>query len=326
MGTHTKDIVHARRSSGSALSLLTLSLMFAAAGDAARAAEGGGSHYLPGALGDSFLALPPAPGLQVANVLWYQSGNTRSAVLEGRVSLDLDLSLFLNITSLAYTFEQPVLAGRYTVGAAIPFGNAELDGALTGPLGGKLRFSDDSFALSDIAITPLQLSWSTGPWSFRLTETIVTPTGAYSTSDDSLVELGRNYWSFDTIGSATWFNPDSGTEMSVAAGIMVNTENSDTNYKTGTESHVDFTANQFLSSDFAIGLRGYYYRQLTGDSGSGATLGDFKSSSYGLGPGIVWIPGFAGGNLSVFGKWLHDFDAEDRFESDYFTLTGAWQF
>ena len=29
---------------------------------------------------------------------------------------------------------------------------------------------------------------------------------------------------------------------------------------------------------------------------------------------------------NVLGKWMHDFDAENRFESDYFTLTGAWSF
>jgi len=80
------------------------------------------------------------------------------------------------------------------------------------------------------------------------------------------------------------------------------------------------------SENFSIGIRGYYYQQITGDSGSGAVLGDFKSESYGLGPGFVWIPKFAGGALTVLGKWMHDLHAEDRFDSDYFTLTAAWKF
>lgn len=326
MEPHAKGLIRTLGTSRGALTLLASSLVVAAIGDTARAAEGGGSHYLPGAIGDIFLALPPEPGFQAANVFWYQSGSTGSALLEGQASLDLDLSLFLNITSLTYTFEEPVLGARYTIGAAIPFGNAALDGTLSIANVGRVGFSDDSFALSDIAFTPIQLSWNTGAWSYRFTETIVAPTGGYSTSDDSLVDLGRNYWSFDTIGSATWFNPESGTEMSVAAGIMVNTENPATDYRTGTEFHADFGASQFLSDGFALGLRGYYYEQITADSGSGATLGDFKSSSWALGPGFVWIPEFGGGKLSVFGKWMHDFDAENTFESDYVTLTGAWQF
>jgi len=290
------------------------------------AAEGASSHYLPGAVGDIFLAVPPEPGLQAANVLWYQTGNTDIALIDGLVTLGIDLDLFLNLTSLTYTFERPVLGGRYSMGVAIPFGQAELDGAFVGPFGGSVGFSDDSFNLSDIAIIPIQLSWSSGLWSFKLWESIVAPTGGYDSSGSDLANLGRNYWSFDTLGAVTWFNPDSGTEVSLAPGVMVNTENTATDYKTGTEFHMDFVANQFVSESFAIGLRSYYYKQLTGDSGSGATLGDFKSESFGMGPGFVWIPEPGGGRFTVLGQWMHDFSAQNRFESDYFTLTGAWQF
>jgi hypothetical protein len=290
----------------------------------AEAAEGASSHYLPGANGDIFLAVPPGPGFQVANTLWYQSGDAPAAVLEGQVDLNLDISTFLNLTALTYTFEQPVFGGTYTIGAVIPFGHADLDATVTGPAGGKFRTTEDSFNLSDIAMIPFQMNWASGAWSFKIAEIIVAPTGAYSTSN--LVNLGRNYWSFDTVGAVTWFDPEMGMELSVAPGIMVNTENSSTDYQTGTEFHVDFTLNQFLSPSFALGIRGYYYDQITDDSGAGALLGDFQSDSFGAGPGFVWIPEFGGGKLTVLGKWMHDFTAENRFESDYFTLTGAWKF
>jgi hypothetical protein len=65
---------------------------------------------------------------------------------------------------------------------------------------------------------------------------------------------------------------------------------------------------------------GYYYKQFTGDSGSSAILGDFKGESFGLGPGFIWFPAFGGGKLAVLGKWILDFDATNRFESDYGTL------
>ena len=106
----------------------------------------------------------------------------------------------------------------------------------------------------------------------------------YNASDS--VYVGRNYWSFDSILATTWFNPESGTELSAVGGIMVNTENNATNYRTGTELHVDLVANQFISENVALGLRGYYYTQLTGDSGSGAILGDFKGEAFGAGFGV----------------------------------------
>ncbi|MCG6892200.1 MAG: transporter [Desulfobacteraceae bacterium] len=315
-----------RVKSAAVAGLAGLAILCTSAPSTSLAAEGASSHYLPGAGGDIFLAVPPEQGLTAANTFWFQTGSTDVALLEGRVSLGIDLDLFLNLASLSYTFEKPVLGGRYTIGTAIPFGYADLEGALTGPLGGRIEFSDDSFDLSDIAIIPFQMNWTTGRWSFKLWESIVAPTGGYDASGADLANLGRNYWSFDTVGAVTWFNPDSGTEVSIAPGVMFNTENPDTDYETGTEFHVDFVANQFLSETFALGLRGYYYRQLTGDSGSGATLGDFKSESFGIGPGFVWIPGFGGGRFTVLGKWMPDLSADNRFESDYVTLTGAWKF
>jgi len=315
-----------RRKAAAILWLIGLALLCASVPSATFAAEGAASHYLPGAGGDIFLALTPEPGFQAANTFWYQTGDTGVALIDGLVSLDMDLDLFLNIASLTYTFEEAVLAGRYTIGVAIPFGYANLDGTLIGPFGGRFGFSDNSFNLSDIAFIPFQMNWSAGRWSFKLMESIVAPTGGYSSSGDDLANLGRNYWSFDTVAAVTWFNTESGTEVSIAPGVMANTENTDTDYKTGTEFHLDFVANQFLSPAFALGVRGYYYDQLSGDSGSGAVLGDFKSESFGIGPGFIWIPGFGGGRLTVIGKWMHDFSADNRFESDYFTLTGVWKF
>ncbi len=97
----------------------------------------------------------------------------------------------------------------------------------------------------------------------------------------------------------TYFNLETGTEVSVAPGVLVNTQNDETDYQTGTEFHLDFTGNQFLSEIFALGVRGYYYNQFTGDSGSGARLGDFQGESFGLGPGFIWFPEFAAVELAV---------------------------
>ncbi|MHA1528635.1 MAG: transporter [Alphaproteobacteria bacterium] len=81
-----------------------------------------------------------------------------------------------------------------------------------------------------------------------------------------------------------------------------------------------------LAAILAVDVVGYYYKQVTGDSGSGAALGDFKGESFGVGPGFIWFPKFSAGKMVVLGKWIHDFDATNRFESDYGTLTVAWTF
>ena len=74
---------------------------------------------------------------------------------------------------------------------------------------------------------------------------------------------------------------------SLVTGFMINDENDDTNYETGNEFHIDAMFNQFFLETFALGLHAYYHKQVEGDSGSGAILGDFKGDSYGIGPSML---------------------------------------
>ncbi len=291
---------------------------------ASLAAEGGFSFYLPGLAGDIAHAQSSEPGLQVANTVYFLSGDAGAAILQGKVNAGLDLTMALDIVSAGYTFEQEVLGATYTVGAAIPFGYAELAATITTAGGRSFAAERDSFNIADIALVPLELTWTIDNISIQLGEVIYAPTGAYDV--DKVVNLGLNHWGFDTTLAATYFNLETGTEVSIAPGVIFNTENDATDYQSGTEFHLDLTANQFLSETFALGVRGYYYNQITGDSGSGARLGDFQGESFGLGPGFIWFPEFAAGKLAVLGKWIHDFDATNRFESDYGTLTVAWTF
>ena len=321
MPSLSKESTRRASSRHCAIAALTISVLGVGTGDAA---EGGFSFFLPGAAGDIALALEPEPGVLVANTLFVQSGAANAAVLQGRVNLGLDLDLALNIVAATYTFDERLLGARATVGAAIPFGYASLEGTLAGPCGGVRQAQRDAFNLGDIALIPLQLNWNSGDFSFKLAEVIYAPTGAYDVNN--AVNIGLNRWGFDTVAAVTYFNQQTGTEVSVSPGVIINTENPDTDYRTGTEFHLDFTANQFLSETFALGVRGYYYHQLSGDRGAGARLGDFKGEAFGAGPGFLWIPGFAEGRLTVLGKWIHDFSAKNRFKSEYGTLTVAWTF
>jgi hypothetical protein len=62
-----------------------------------------------------------------------------------------------------------------------------------------------------------------------------------------------------------------------AAGREVRTgRNSATNYKNGNELHWDWALGMLFANQFKLGVAGVVYRQLTGDSGSGAVLGPFE--------------------------------------------------
>ena len=53
-----------------------------------------------------------------------------------------------------------------------------------------------------------------------------------------------------------------------------------TNYKNGVDSHLDWAVSQFLSANWEVGVAGYVYYQLTGDSGCGDRSGRSSRGSH----------------------------------------------
>ena len=72
-------------------------------------------------------------------------------------------------------------------------------------------------------------------------------------------------------------------------GFTYNFKNPDTDYQNGVDAHLDWAASQFLSEQWQVGLVGYFYQQVSGDSGAGAVLGDFKSRVYAIGPQVGYF-------------------------------------
>jgi hypothetical protein len=84
-------------------------------------------------------------------------------------------------------------------------------------------------------------------------------------------------------------------------------------YQNGIDFHLDWGASQFISKTVHVGLAGYYFQQITGDSGAGATLGHFKGRVVGIGPQIGFILPLSKdyqGYLNV--KAYKDFAAQNR--------------
>jgi hypothetical protein len=80
---------------------------------------------------------------------------------------------------------------------------------------------------------------------------------------------------------------------------------------------------QNFSKSFGIGINGFYYDQVTGDSGVGARLGSFEGRAAALGPVVNWNFGIGKIPVSTSFKYFHEFDVKNRLEGDsgFFTLT-----
>jgi len=300
-------------------SIIVLLMSIASSTTSSVAAEGGASNYIPGGYGNFGVAIAPAPGFYFQNDVFYYSGDASVSALSGNRSASLETEVYVEMMTGLWATEHKVFGAQYATGVILPVVSAELSGTITaGPLAGSA--SGSRSGLGDMGFIPASLYWTLSPnFHVNLAEIIIAPTGDYSTS--RLLNMGRNYWSFDTVLSATYMT-DTGTEFSAVAGFMLNTENPDTNYQTGSEFHLDWMVNQFFSETFALGVQGYVYRQISGDSGSGATLGDFKGSANGIGGAIMWVPIINERPVKLVAKVMHEFGVERRFKGTW----GQFQF
>ena len=286
-------------------------------------AEGGYSNYIPGTYGDFAVAVAPEPGLFVRNDLYHYTADQSRAVLQGRARADVDVSFTLDLITAFYSTNLELFGGKYAFGALVPIVRTDIE-ARASSVFGTVKIEDDATGLGDITLIPWSLFWNFGKVHLNFAEYIITPTADYDT--DNLANTGLNYWSFDTNFALTYLDSERGHELSFDVGFIYNTENADTDYQTGTEVHLDYMLNQYLSESFAIGIHGFYLKQISGDSGDGAIFGDFKAEAAGIGPALLWVPKIFGKDVNIIVKWLHEFHAENRLEGDHLFASFALKF
>ncbi|MHC4708095.1 MAG: SphA family protein [Planctomycetota bacterium] len=293
----------------------------------ALAVEGAYSNYVPGFYGDFGVAVAPDPGFYLRNdFYYYMADGNRQRIVQGdqiRADLDIDIATYM-LTGLI-VLDQEILGGRYAFGADIPIVYTSLAGNIVAEPGPTIiPFDESGTKIGDLGVFPAMLYWTFGDFHLNLYESIIVPVGSYD--KNRAINGGLNYWSFDTVLGATYLNPEQGHELSGAFGYIYNTKNNDTDYHSGQELHFDYMLNQFLSETFAVGVHGFVYKQITGDSGSGAFLGDFKGEAAGIGPALLWATKMNDTDIIFSAKWLHEFHAKNRLEGDhlFFNVTLAF--
>ena len=318
---------HAFRSIRIMAGALVASLALCAQG--AQADEGGVSFWLPGQFG-SLAAVPQTPGWSMGAVYYHaslgSSGNVAASreITVGRFTPTVNVNLNVNLGAQAdlvllaptYTFATPVLGGQFAVGVTGIFGrtSASIDGTLTASAGGLTTTRTGSIGDSLTGVGDLypmaSLRWNNGVNNFMTYITGDIPVGAYDSN--RLSNIGLGHAAIDGGGGYTYFNPTTGHEFSAVAGLTYNFKNPDTQYQSGVNFHVDWAASQFLSKQVFVGVVGYYYDQLTNDSGALPILNGFRSRVGGIGPQIGYI--FPVGNMQGYLnlKGYGEFDAANR--------------
>lgn len=271
-------------------------LALLASPQAARADAGGVGFWLPGIFG-SLAAAPTVPGWAYASIYLHLQANAGAAqnfVTSGgaRGSVVAGINAHGDALALGITYTSPmsVLGGQAAFSILTAPGNVGvgIDATLTGPLGNSISGvkTDDRTTLSDVYYQGT-LKWNQGVNNEMVYLMGNIPSGTYDPSRLANLSLGFVAW--DAGAGYTYFDQKTGHEFSVAGGFTYNLMNPYLQYQNGIDFHLDWGASQFVSKNVQIGLVGYLYQQVTGDSGPGATLGPFMGRAVGIGPQIGFI-------------------------------------
>ncbi len=294
------------------------------------AEEGGSGHYMPGSM-SSFIDAVPSTETFVArlNLVYYDASADaqRKIPMAGLVTADAAAKSWAY--GLTLLWRPSIELGdrwSYAMSTTIPYVSLDVSANITSPVVGSQTSKVD--ALGDVVLIPIMLNYNVNPdlnAEFRLA--LYAPTGSYEVG--RLANTGKNFWTAEPTIGVRYFGQKNGIEATLLLGADFNQENDDTSYKSGTQLHLDGTLAQhfpFHGGLAGAGISGYYYQQVAGDSGTGATLGDFKGRTVGIGPVLSYVTKIGGHDNIIEVKWLHEVETQNRLEGDIAWLKWVFKF
>ncbi|MEZ9188020.1 transporter [Vibrio sp. 10N.286.52.F8] len=278
------------------------------------AEEGGSGHYQPGSISSFMDGVPAKPSfITRLNLISYKGEYKPQVSILGLNNAIIKVESQALALTMAYRPHFEIGEGwSYAFGGTIPFINVTTNIGVNGQ--SNVNITEEDSGIGDVILAPVMLNQNiNSDLNLNYRVSIYAPTGGYK--EGQLANTGKNYWTIEPTVGAVYFGKENGIEASVYAGVDFNTENHETSYQSGTQGHVEATFGQsfpFFGGLASVGATGFYYQQLTGDSGSGAIFGDFKAKTVGAGPRVSFVHNTERGGIAMELKWFHEFETERR--------------
>jgi len=294
-----------RRGAIGALALLAASLP-----GGVQAAENGLGTYLLGqrALGAGMF---PHEGVYFQSDTYIYNGGLgggRTLPFGGQVSASVRSTAILEAMSMLWVTPWQIFGGRVALGGTLPVGYARVDAnVVVGPLLGSR--SDTIFTVAD-PVLMASIGWSHGQFHWSANASVNVPVGDYQRGQ--LANIAFHRWSGDFTLAGTWIDPQLGLDVSGAVGITFNGTNPVTDYRTGTELHLEWAVGKSITKEWKVGFIGYHYQQISDDSGSGAVLGGYRGRVTAVGGMISHMFHVSHTPMQLSLKLLREFDTKNR--------------
>ena len=137
---------------------------------------------------------------------------------------------------------------------------------------------------------------------------VVAPTGDYD--KNRVVNPGTGkYWTLRPliVAARAWEN---GLEVGTRATYSINSRNSDTDVRSGSYLHADWSAMYAATDNWKLGLQGFVLKQFTKDDGPNVAENGNKVQTLGAGPVLAYLA--QSGNRALDVKWMQEFEVRNR--------------
>ncbi|WP_269531876.1 transporter [Chitinimonas sp. BJYL2] len=167
--------------------------------------------------------------------------------------------------------------------------------------------------VGDVEIAPF-VDFQSDESRTTLALAVVAPTGRYDSQRPVNAGAG-DFWTFRPVVTVARVF-ENGWELGARTSYSINTENRDTDYRSGQYLHSDLSALYAVSDTLKAGLAGYIIYQTTDDKGPGAAANGNRARAFGLGPTISWQA--ESGEWALESKFLKEFNTRNRPEGNTF--------
>lgn len=282
---------------------------------AAIAVEGGQSHYQRG-YRDYMSGVLPPPGILFRNDVIYYSGDESSHIPQGQ--LGVGLTTRTEILGITVITPYRILGGNFALSTRLAGSDVDVDRTVTTRRSATTR-SGSMIGLADAVFSPFVIGWHAGNFHWNVSASVWTPSGNYSAN--AIANTGKNYWSWSPQFAVTYLEPRSGWELSAAVVYLYNFKNTETNYASGDELNIEVAIGKRILPRVSLGVSAYLMEQITGDSGSGNSLGERKLQVIGVGPSVRFD--LVGGErpVAVVAKYAREFSARNTTEGELASLS-----
>ena len=241
----------------------------------------------------------PPPGIYYLN----RNEFFDAAVYGGSTKTPIRLKVRSSANQLHFVPGNTLFGGSYRAMVTVPFVNVSRSGV--GP-------KSSEFGVGDIIISPLNVSWMLQPGIFVQSGlSFSLPTGSFSAAPTA-INLGTNAYAASAEIGFSYLRK--GWNLTAHATYFTHGENPDTNYTSGDELFVSWTALKDIGG-LSIGPVGYFRKQVSSDSTKGLAYGGAtfgKAEQYGAGIGVTK----RFGPVEVNVNYIHDYHIRDTSGGD----------